>query len=116
MAKISSKLKNLKVAKFSFKINFFSDLKRDYPLYKASKILDDSHFNNALPTVMFLDGYKENLVPLDDRGRRWTVDAFLSRGGYNVINVNWDKIATGNYIFDAFPNCRKVGFFLLKLL
>jgi pancreatic triacylglycerol lipase len=55
---------------------------------------------------MFLDGYKtdEN----DIYGREVMINAFLKRGDHNVINVNWIKIAGGNYLFDAFPNTRKV--------
>lgn len=108
MEKIMSKFKIfMSISKFTKIQSVFSDLKADYPLYEPSKVLNDSHFVNSFPTMMFLDGFRDKV---DETGRRWMVDAFLSRGGYNVINVNWDKIAGGNYVFNAFPNSIKVSF------
>jgi hypothetical protein len=88
-------------------INNFSDAKNSYPLYEPSKIMQDPHFNNSLPTMMYLDGYREN--DYDISGRIIMIDAFLTRDDYNVIFVNWDKIAGGSYVFDAFPNSKKVS-------
>jgi hypothetical protein len=61
--------------------------------------MQDSHFNNSLPTMMFLDGFRDKV---DDTGRRIMVDAFLTRGDHNVVNVNWDEIAGGEDFFNAF--------------
>ncbi|KAG5684758.1 hypothetical protein PVAND_013972 [Polypedilum vanderplanki] len=87
----------------------FYDLKIDYPLYESSKLLVDPHFDVSLLTMMFLDGYKDESTLTDVLGKKTIVNAFLTRGDYNVIIVNWDKIASGNYIFTAMPNSKKFG-------
>lgn len=35
--------------------------------------------------------------------------AYIYRGGYNLLVVEWSNYSGGNYYFDAIPNARAVG-------
>lgn len=64
-------------------------------LYDLRKIVSDRRFNAAKPTVLYVHGWEELLT-------QYKVEviprSYAARGGWNVILLNWDRFATGNYV------------------
>lgn len=57
------------------------------------------------PTVLYLHGYIE--TP-NDESVRTVVAAYLQRNDHNVLVLDWTWAASGRYLRQAVPNCRKV--------
>jgi hypothetical protein len=69
-------------------------------------LLSHPDFDANRPTMLYCYGYTENF----QRNSTQTVlNAFISRGGYNLLVVEWSKYSGGNYYFEAIPNSRIVG-------
>lgn len=63
-------------------------------LYDLRKIVSDRRFSAAKPTVLYVHGWEELLTQLKVE---IIPRSYAARGGWNVILLNWDRIATGNY-------------------
>lgn len=83
---------------------------------KIKLFLTDPNFDIKIPTVVYAHGYVELQT---DESIRTVMSAYLQRGGYNVLLLDWSNIAFGNYIVDAklLPAAGEyVGKAMLKLL
>lgn len=72
-----------------------------------------SNFNDRYPTVIFIHGYSESATGRSAVAIR---DVYLSRGEYNVILVNWAKLAGLPWYVTAVRNTRIVGPQLARLV
>lgn len=71
-------------------------MSKSFKLNGISKLVRDSHYNAKNPTVLYIHGWEENqtqpnvaVIP----------HSYATRGGWNVILLNWDRIAVGNYTY-----------------
>ncbi|OAD55345.1 Hepatic triacylglycerol lipase [Eufriesea mexicana] len=65
-----------------------------------------SNFNDRYPTVIFIHGYSESAT---GRSAVTIRDVYLKRGEYNLILVNWAKLAGLPWYVTAVRNTRIVG-------
>ncbi|XP_043510132.1 pancreatic lipase-related protein 2 [Frieseomelitta varia] len=68
--------------------------------------LRKSYFNDRYPTVIFIHGYSESATSGSATAIR---DVYLKRGEYNLILVNWAKLAGLPWYVTAVRNTRTVG-------
>lgn len=78
-----------------------------YHLNNALNILRNPSFNGNLPTVLYIHGHNE---PASGGSVEVIVNAYLTRGGYNVIVLNWLGVAKNPYPI-AVSKVPKVSFF-----
>lgn len=62
-------------------------------------------FRIERPTVLYLHGYIETPAV---ESVQTVVAAYRWRNDHNVLVLDWGALATGNYLFEAVANCRKV--------
>ncbi|XP_059470065.1 lipase member H-like isoform X2 [Neocloeon triangulifer] len=72
-----------------------------------------SLFNASLPTAIYTHGFLEGEKGTSIRAFR---AAFLYRGDYNFIAVDWQKLAAGPWYLSAANNVRPVGMALAQLI
>jgi pimeloyl-ACP methyl ester carboxylesterase len=77
-----------------------------YPLAKFPSILNDPNFKKKQPTMIYAHGFMESL---QSKSVNTVVDAYLFRGGWNVIVIDWSKFVAGNYLFTALSQAHRVG-------
>ncbi|CAK9817304.1 Hepatic triacylglycerol lipase [Anthophora quadrimaculata] len=68
--------------------------------------LRNSNFNDRYPTVIFIHGYSASAT---DGSAAAIRDVYLKRGEYNLIMVNWAKLAGLPWYVTAVRNTRTVG-------
>lgn len=88
------------------------DENKTYALSEANAILHSAGYNASKRTVLYMHGFIEEVV---HESVRTIIKAYLSRGDHNIIILDWSKLASGSYIWDALPNVRKVGQFSVIL-
>ena len=76
-----------------------------FALRSAKDILLDSKFNSLKHTVLYLHGFLEKL---EDENQHLIVDSYLKRNDHNVILLDWEVLASGNYVTDVVPNAIRV--------
>jgi len=81
------------------------ELAEEVPLNETASLLDDPNFRKENPTVIYAFDFLEDA---NSTSTALIVDAFLERGDFNVLVIDYGKHAAGNYIFDAVPNAIKV--------
>jgi len=69
-------------------------------------LINDLHFNHNLPTVIYTHGFKETK---DSESVQAVKDAYLHRGGYNFIVLDWSAYSSGLYFATVVPNLKKTG-------
>ncbi|KAJ8711990.1 hypothetical protein PYW08_008944 [Mythimna loreyi] len=87
-----------------------------YRIGNAKSLLTDPAFDVKRPTVIYAHGYVELST---DESITTVVSAYLQRGDYNVLLVDWSNIAFGNYVIIAktLPGAgQHVGKAFLKLV
>lgn len=77
-----------------------------YSLSKFPSIIKDVNFNSNLPTMIYAHGFSETL---QSKSVNTIIDAYLFRGGWNVVIIDWSKFAAGNYFLTVLPQTHKVG-------
>ncbi|PNF28635.1 hypothetical protein B7P43_G08705 [Cryptotermes secundus] len=89
------------------------------PLISQKLYLDDdlsleaSHISGTHPTVVYVHGFTERGGGLSGSVIR---DAYLQRGFYNVILVDWHELSAMPWYIAAVRNCQVVGLYLAKFL
>lgn len=76
-------------------------------------IHNNVHFNNSNPTIIYGHGYVDSA---DSDNAKTVVDAYLTRGGWNVIAVDWSAYAYDGYFLTVVPNLNQIGVALGKYL
>ncbi|XP_022815794.1 pancreatic lipase-related protein 2-like [Spodoptera litura] len=69
-----------------------------YRIANIKAVLSDPAFDVKKPTVLYAHGYVELLT---DDSLRTVVSAYLKRGGYNILVLDWSNLAFGNYVVVA---------------
>ncbi|KAH9642601.1 hypothetical protein HF086_011194 [Spodoptera exigua] len=69
-----------------------------YRIANIKAVLSDPAFDVKKPTVLYAHGYVELLT---DDSIRTVVSAYLQRGGYNILVLDWSNLAFGNYVLVA---------------
>lgn len=64
-------------------------------LNDIEKIVGDKRFNARGPTMFYIHGWQE---ALSQPNVAIIPQSYAIRGGWNVIVLDWDRIAFGNYI------------------
>lgn len=77
-------------------------------MQSAKDILLDNRFNNLRHTVLYFHGFKEKL---EDENQHLIVDSYLKRNDHNMLLVDWEQLAAGNYVINAIPNALRVIWF-----
>ncbi|KDQ97822.1 Pancreatic lipase-related protein 2 [Zootermopsis nevadensis] len=75
--------------------------------------LTKSYINKSQSTVVYIHGFTEKASGLSASVIR---DAYLDRGFYNVILVDWNALAAFPWYFAAVQNCQVVGSYLARFL
>ncbi|XP_065342601.1 lipase member H-like isoform X1 [Cloeon dipterum] len=70
-------------------------------------------FNRSLPTAIYTHGFLEGEKGSSIRAFR---AAFLFRGDYNFIAVDWQKLAAGPWYLSAANNVRPVGMAIAQMI
>lgn len=65
-----------------------------YPQINAANILRDPSFNALWPTVLYIHGLNESPMEISVQV---VINAYLSRGGYNTLLLNWQTLADAFY-------------------
>lgn len=93
-------------------LNFFYPHSNNSSKYEAfyfnetSKLLSHPDYDADGPTMLYCYGYTESV----QRSSTQTIlQAYIARGGYNLLVVEWSNYNDGNYYFEAIPNSRVVG-------
>uniref|UniRef100_A0A2H1W268 SFRICE_021854 n=1 Tax=Spodoptera frugiperda TaxID=7108 RepID=A0A2H1W268_SPOFR len=81
-----------------------------YRIANLRAVLSDPAFDAKKPTVLYVHGYVELLT---DDSITTVVSAYLKRGGYNVLVVDWSNLAFGNYVIVAKTVPRPITVLLL---
>lgn len=81
----------------TFLPNNQSNSKETYSLTNANQILKDEHFNVELPTVLYAHGWTESV---NSKSVQHIVNAYFTRGGWNIIALDWQHLA-GNPLYTA---------------
>nr|XP_049693678.1 phospholipase A1 [Helicoverpa armigera] len=87
-----------------------------YRIGSINSVLSDPDFDVEKPTVLYAHGYVELST---DESIMTVINAYLQRGGYNVLLLDWSNLAFGNYaiIVKTLPIAGEaVGRALLKLV
>ena len=82
----------------------FSDTFEDqhsYPLISAADILSHSKFDRSKKTVLYIYGFTHKM---DYKSIKMLFYAYKSRNDHNLVILDWEKIASGNYFLDGLPN------------
>ncbi|XP_037868009.1 pancreatic triacylglycerol lipase isoform X2 [Bombyx mori] len=93
-----------------------STVPTSYRFSEVNRLLADPTFDPKRPTVLFAHGYVE--LATDESVLR-IVRAYVQRGGYNILVLDWSNMAFGNYLLvslDVPVTGKKAGKALLKLL
>uniref|UniRef100_A0A2A4J1M9 Lipase domain-containing protein n=1 Tax=Heliothis virescens TaxID=7102 RepID=A0A2A4J1M9_HELVI len=69
-----------------------------YRIGSIKSVLSDPDFDVKRPTVLYAHGYVEVST---DESITTVMDAYLQRGGYNVLLLDWSNLAFGNYVIIA---------------
>lgn len=75
-------------------------------LDETDKLLTNPSYDNSRPTMMYAFGYTANYTTNDTQT---ILDAFIVRGGYNLLVFEWSNYNSGNYLFNAVRNTRPVA-------
>lgn len=81
---------------------------KNYELYSISEmgnITNHKDFDVEGKTVLYIHGFRENLT---SQSVVTIIEAFIKRGEYNCLALDWSAYADGNYVTDAIPNLVKV--------
>lgn len=76
-----------------------------FDVHDGSAILRHPCFNASWPTVLYVHGWNES--PGEESAQH-VVSAYLERGGYNVIVLNWEYMA-GNMYHKAMLSISHLG-------
>ncbi|XP_050355209.1 phospholipase A1 member A-like [Nymphalis io] len=68
-------------------------------------LLDNPEFDLQKPTVFYIHGYVEIA---SDASVLCVMDAYVKRGDYNILVLDWANLAFGNYL-NVVVNIKKVG-------
>lgn len=80
---------------------------------KFEDIRSDEHFDRSKPTVVYIHGYLESSETFSVKT---VVDAYLKRGGHNVIVIDWFEYSTGNYQFKVLYQLHHIGQVIARYL
>lgn len=67
---------------------------KSFALNNIRGLVRDPHYDAKKPTVLYVHGWEENQTQPNVAVIPHSYDI---RGGWNVILLDWDKIAAGNY-------------------
>lgn len=76
-----------------------------FPITSVDLIVNHKSFDKNRTTLLYIHGYRENLTSDSVQTIVW---AFMTRGSYNILVLDWSDYAAGNYITNAIPNLMKV--------
>lgn len=82
-------------------------------LNETSKLLTNPFYDNEQPTIFYEFGYTESFL---SKSTQTVVDAYIERGGYNILIGDWSEYSGGRYIMNAVLNAYGVGDILGKIL
>ncbi|KYM79087.1 Pancreatic lipase-related protein 2 [Atta colombica] len=75
--------------------------------------LRKSNFNDEHPTIIYIHGYSDSS---SGKGPISIRNAYLRRGHYNVILINWPKLAVLPWYITAVRNAKVVGPYLAHMI
>ncbi|KYN32955.1 Pancreatic lipase-related protein 1 [Trachymyrmex septentrionalis] len=75
--------------------------------------LRKSNFNDKHPTIIYIHGYSDSS---SGKGPTSIRNAYLRRGHYNVILINWPKLAVLPWYITAVRNAKVVGPYLAHMI
>ena len=79
----------------------------------TKKLFDHPSYNNDLPTEIYSYGYTENYTSPTTQN---IVKSYIERGQHNILVIEWSSYNSGNYIFEAIPNMKKISGIIGKTL
>lgn len=91
---------------------FYGNNTTEYELFSISSIdniTNHSQFNVSWNTVLYIHGFREDLT---SESVETVIGAFIKRGSYNKLALNWSAYANGSYVVEAIPNLIKVKYSL----
>ena len=62
----------------------------------------------SLPTVMYIHGFND---AARDISVQTVVKAYIKRGGFNILALDWSELCVGDYFRNAIPNVFMVVLF-----
>ncbi|KAG5684757.1 hypothetical protein PVAND_013971 [Polypedilum vanderplanki] len=84
-----------------------------YHISEVSTILFHPAYDHNKKTIFYIYGFREyrtiNTV-------KKIISAYQHRGDHNILLLDWEQIANGNYILNAFPNTFEFGEILAEVL
>ncbi|XP_025991246.2 hepatic triacylglycerol lipase [Solenopsis invicta] len=75
--------------------------------------LQKSYFNTKHPTIVYIHGYSDSSL---GKGPIAIRNAYLRRGNYNVILIEWPKLAVLPWYITAVRNAKVVGPYIAHML
>lgn len=85
----------------------------EYKLIDFPNLYDDKGFNASNPTMIYVHGYLENSEVLSVKT---VADAYLVRGGWNVVIIDWFAFSTGSYNLQVLPRLQSLGYNMGRFL
>ncbi|KAK3923284.1 Lipoprotein lipase, partial [Frankliniella fusca] len=83
----------------TIKLRIYGSSTQDFGEYlldtQADGLLADRRFDRSKPTVLYFHGYTENP---DKESVQTVMSAFIRQGRYNVVFVDWSKVAAEFYV------------------
>lgn len=84
-----------------------------FSLNETRKILNHPEYDVNNKTVFYCFGYTESFRSESTAN---VVQAYIDKGDYNIIVLDWADYSKGNYVTEALPNTFKVGDLVGKTL
>ncbi|XP_011634020.1 pancreatic lipase-related protein 2 isoform X2 [Pogonomyrmex barbatus] len=81
--------------------------------FNDAATLRNSNFNVKHPTIIYVHGYSDSSA---GKGPTAIRNAYLRRGHYNVILINWPKLAVLPWYITAVRNTRIIGPYLAHMI
>lgn len=76
-----------------------------FPLSESHTVMSHPKFDQTKNTVLYLHGYVE--AP-SHQSVHVIVEAYQMRDDYNILVLDWNELADGNFFVDAVPNIKQV--------
>lgn len=83
--------------------------RESFPLAQASRVLSLPEFDQNKKTLLYIHGFTESY--LSEESIMTVVNAYLQRNQHNILVLDYEQIAAGDYILQAFPKTIKVKSF-----
>lgn len=79
-----------------------------YTIHNAHRIVTHPKFRLAYMTIVYMHGYSDGA---NNRSVKSVANAYLQRGNYNIIALDYADLVAERYFREALPNTLQVRFF-----